>query len=57
MSEIQTYEPPAIEVLGPVAELTLAGGSCLFPKHNKTLAWNVDHVWYFLRDCSATNGS
>jgi hypothetical protein len=51
------YEPPRLEVLGSVADLTLFGGGCTFPKHDKTLAWDVDHVFYFLRDCQPTNGS
>jgi hypothetical protein len=57
MSSRTEYESPRLEILGPVADLTLFGGGCTFPKHNKTLAWDVDHVFYFLRDCQPTNGS
>ena len=56
MDPRETYVPPRMDVLGRVSELTQFGG-CLFPSENKTLAWDVDHVFYFLRDCQPTNGS
>lgn len=56
MDQDTTYVAPRLEVLGRVEDLTQFGG-CFFPSENKTLAWDVDHVFYFLRDCQPTNGS